>query len=454
MDRDFVPAWLAALVGFFGLLAFGAFFTFLHFYTATEAAYEMRAVAEAKVEELRRQKGVLEETIPQLDTQIRIRDEKIETLQEDDQDKISTTLSVLAPAHDQELAQTKDLLEKKTARLERLLKSANDARNELKTAELQRQEAEVTGEDERERLRDKIKQLSLAIEVEKRDQLKELLALEKVLKQRNDRIQELLDRRTNRVEELISDGQLLEARANQGFVIINRGLYDDIRLAQRFVVYNRRGGTNRIKGEVEVIEVEPHMSIARVVNEVDPNDPLIPGDHIHNNIYNPDETKIYVLAGDFERYSQAELARFIRDAGGQVDPEITTKTHYLVAGAENSAEALAEASANGVTVLSENQLLEAIRRTERYKIRRGMTFALAGSFSLVEQGKIEEFIRRSGGIITSEIGDGLHVLIAGEGADEETAAASLVGAEIINENQLLYLMGPQAVDSVLDDENQ
>ena len=162
---------------------------------------------------------------------------------------------------------------------------------------------------------------------------------------------------------------------------------------------------------------------------------------IHNSIYNPDETKVYVLSGNFDLYSHTELKRFIEDAGGQVDRGVTAKTHYLVAGTTGADEQLAIASANGVTVLSEQQLLEGIRRTERYEIQHGMTFALAGKFTVIQRGVVEEFIKNNGGVITNNIETGLSILIAGEGAANEISQAYLVGATVLNETQLTSLMG-------------
>ena len=52
--------------------------------------------------------------------------------------------------------------------------------------------------------------------------------------------------------------------------------------------------------------------------------------------------------------------RFITEGGGVVQKELSTKTHYLIAG-DNSKEALEEASKYGITILSEDQLIDFIR---------------------------------------------------------------------------------------------
>jgi len=451
MDRNAAPAWLVVMLGFFVLTTFVSFGTFLYYFAESEGVQEQKEALEQEIEVLNVLTSRLPDERDALSQALQTRYLKDAELDQSDQDEINATKASLSPKHDSALKMLQDLNQQKIARLKRLIQEADEARGELKAAEENRLEAETSGQQERRRLRDKIEQVSVDIESKKKDQLTTILDLEKELKQREDRIQELLDRRETKVETITSDGQLLEARVDDGFVIINRGLYDDIRFAQRFVVFNRRGGKNVVKGQIEVIEVMPHVAVARVLQEVDRNDPLIPGDHIHNNIYNPDEVKIYVIAGDFEVYSPAELKQFIVETGGQVEREITAKTHYLVAGFQNADEALQQAALGGVTVLSEHQLLDVVRRTDRYEIERGMTYALAGDFTEVDRNVIEEFIIANGGVIDGDIGEETNILIVGENAAEAISEAYLHGVTVIDQTQLRALMIAGAATG--DDDN-
>lgn len=444
MDRDHVPAWLVVVLGLFAIAASATFVSFLYFYADSASLIDRKRETDVALKQLRLEDAALKQLNPKISEHIALLVARDVQADKDDEDDVGTVSNQISPGHDLQLAEIQKLNDEKLKRLERTIKASELARAELITNEEQKMEASTASEADLARWRLDNEKLKVAIKV-KREQDREIeLGLEKDLKGLQDRIQELLNRRETKVEDLVSDGILLEARAEQGFVIINRGLYDDIRIAQRFAVFNRRGGQNRIKGTVEVIEVEPHMSTCRVLDERDRNDPLIPGDHIHNSIYDPDEVKVYVLAGDFERYTSDELTRFIREAGSIVDSAITTKTHYLVAGRRNAGEALAQASQNGVIIMSENQLLESIRRVDRYKIRRGMTFCLAGSFSLVDEARIRDYLRANGAVVSDTVQDGLQVLIAGENCPEQLSQANLVGATVINENQLVYLMGPYA----------
>ena len=242
------------------------------------------------------------------------------------------------------------------------------------------------------------------------------------------------------METLKSDGTVLQSRASEGFVIVDRGRSHDLRQGTRFAVWQRRGGQNRIKGWIEVIEVQAQMSIGRVLEEVDKNDPIVPGDHIHNNIYNPDEVKIYVIAGDFDNYSPEELRHFIEESGGQVDPEVSTKTTHLVAG-RNAVTALEAADRNGVIVVSELQLVQDLRNPLKVDVQTGMVFAIAGKLTTVKEGVVKDFINSNGGRISNSINASVHVVIVGEDAQNEIAAATLYGATLIDQRQLIHLMG-------------
>ena len=176
-----------------------------------------------------------------------------------------------------------------------------------------------------------------------------------------------------------------------------------------------------LKGEVEVVRVEQRMALTRVISEFDPDHPDHSGDHIHNPIYNPDETKIFVIKGEFDRFNHAELARFIRDIGGRVDDDITTASHYLVAG-DNAADALESARLYGVTIMSEDQLLDFVRRDERFTVRGGMVFALVGEFTDVPRERIVAWVEANGGVVSDELITGTNVLIAGDNAAEAISA--------------------------------
>lgn len=442
MDRDHVPAWLITLVVLFGLTAAGSFGTFIWYHAQLNALREQRDRISSRIlPDLGERRGHLIDLKPQIEEQIELRQVKLQELKDVDEDEMATVQGILGPKHDQALARIEEVLQNRFAEFQTQLANVERARLELGQVEEQALVNERNAQDVRLDLRRKVEERKRELEQKRREHRSQLLVLEKDVKERRERVEELLDRRDFKTEELISDGQILQSNVLDGFVVIDLGFDHDLRKGMRFDVYNRRGGKNRIKGEIEVIEVEQRISTARVLEEVDENDPLIPGDHLHNAIYNPDEQKIYVIAGDLFRFTKPEIAKMIEEAGGKVEPEITRQTHFLVAG-ENADEALEQASLNGVTVLSENDLIEQIDRALRFQIRQGMVFALAGRFDEIDTSVIKKFVLANGGVLASEVTDGVHALIAGSGDDAARAIseARLIGATVINQRQLQHLM--------------
>ena len=319
---------------------------------------------------------------------------------------------------------------------------ARDDLAEVERAELdEERRAEVALVDLRERKEERRVELTRLRAEQRR--------AERVVEQRIDelqaRVEELEDRQEGARTTLVFDGQVLQARVTAGFVIIDRGLDHDLRTGTRFQVYNRVGGRNLIKGEVEVVRVEQRMALTRVIEEVSPDHPIIPGDHLHNPIYNSDETKVFVIKGEFERFNHAELARFIREIGGRVDNDISTESHYLVAG-DNAAEALESARLYGVTIMSEDQLMDFVRREERFTVRGGMMFAVVGEFTAVPRERIEAWVEANGGVVSDQLTDGTNVLITGEGAVDAITRARLSGITIVNQRELLGLASSNVGD--------
>ena len=94
-----------------------------------------------------------------------------------------------------------------------------------------------------------------------------------------------------------------------------------------------------------------------MLEETDANDPFIPNDSLFNPVYDPEKIKGFAIRGDFSQFSKDELRRFITESGGRYDEELSVNTDYLVAG-ERSDAALQQAIKLGISILSEEQLIE------------------------------------------------------------------------------------------------
>jgi NAD-dependent DNA ligase len=295
-------------------------------------------------------------------------------------------------------------------------------------------------DDRRAKQREKIETLSREIEVLKRDNRHTNDVNDHRIAELEDRVRQLTQQHELNNRALVADGQILASRANDGFVVIDRGHQHNLRKGTKFLVFNRRGGRHVIKGAIEVVDVEARMSQARVLAENDGNDPLVPGDYLHNPVYNPNTVLTFVIRGEFRMFSKDELTRFISEAGGRVSDTLSTNSDFLVAG-EKSDKALDEASRLGISVLSEDQLVDFMRYQPKFSVHQGMTFVLAGKFTDVSSGNIKDFITRNGGEIRSSVDTDVSVLVAGEGAVEEISKARMLGITIVDQSQFANLSG-------------
>lgn len=441
MSDSATPGWLKGLIIVFGSTTVLTFGLFMYRHSEDAASYE-------HYRDLVSERDTLKLYVPKLQLQLdgnpapldqailtrrqRINDiENGEAQVRGDVDRLVGEASVKA----QTIA---SLAQAEGKKYEQLLSDARARRGELHQEEDRALALERDLDERRLRARQQLQLLSRDLEQLKRAARNQNKELDQRVDELDDRILALTEQRELNNRDLQADGEVLAARATDGFLVINRGHQHNIRKGVKFTIYNRRAGRFVIKGQVEVTEVDARTSVCRVLEEKDANDPLIPGDLIHNPVYNPEETKIFVLAGDFTRFSKPELARFIQEAGGRVDSELTTSTDYLVAGGRADKD-LAQASKLGISILSEDQCIDFVRYTPRFLITAGMTVCLRGKFTAVSSSTIEHFIKDSGGKITGKIDNQTQVLIAGEGAEEDIATAKSLGITVVDQNQFTHL---------------
>jgi DNA ligase (NAD+) len=65
-----------------------------------------------------------------------------------------------------------------------------------------------------------------------------------------------------------------------------------------------------------------------------------------------------VVSGVFEKVSRTELKKLIEDNGGKVVSSISSKTDYVVAGANMGPNKKTKAEGLGVPIISEDDFLE------------------------------------------------------------------------------------------------
>ena len=350
------PGWMVGLLIIFSLASATTFGLFLFRHAEKAALKEQQNQLTFELRELRGHEGAVVALIPPLDNQIASRRVLRASLTEADT-QATDDIARLVSKNQAEVKVIEEKIAQQIKTYQDVLKDAKERRAELAQEETRAFANERDFDDRRAVLRAKIEVISQEIEGLKKKGRGENAVLDTRVVQLEDRVRELTQQRELNSKELKSDGQLLQAAASDGFVVLNIGQRHNLRKGTKFTVYNRRAGKVVLKGVIEVTRVEEQISTARVLKENDHNDPLLANDFIANQVYSPDKVKGFAVSGDFTRYSKDELRRFITENGGRYDSELTVNTDYLVAG-ERSDEALQQAVKLGISILSEEQLIE------------------------------------------------------------------------------------------------
>ncbi|MCX8039370.1 MAG: hypothetical protein N3B15_02180 [Planctomycetota bacterium] len=157
--------------------------------------------------------------------------------------------------------------------------------------------------------------------------------------QLEDRIRKLLGREFKWLTELTPVGQIVAVEPRSNRAIIDLGARDRVFPGLLFEVFTVDKGGYVEKGMLEVIEVQADISVCRIISQKDPKRlPLAKDDRIGNPVFDPRRPRVFVIAGEFERFDPPELASFIRRAGGIVVDKIGPGVDFLVAGARSERE--------------------------------------------------------------------------------------------------------------------
>ena len=437
MSDSGTPGWLKGLIIVFAIASAATFGLYLYRHSEDSALLEQYRLLRRDVVEMRVYAPKLEAQIAPLDQQIVTRRTKLVDVAKSESDSMQDVNRLVGEAAVASQAIAK-AMQDQAKKYKQVSEDARSRRLELKQEEDRALALERDFDKRRLETREQIEALSKELEIVKRDARNANSVADLRIDELDDRIGQLTSQRELNNRELRSDGQVLASRATDGFVVIDRGQQHNLRKGSKFVIFNRRGGKLITKGAIEVVEVEARMATARVLEERDGNDPIIPGDHLHNPVYNPADVKVFVLKGDFAKFSAEELTRFITESGATVEKDLTTSTDYLVAG-DRAQSSLDQASKLGISILSEDQLLDFVRYEPRFAVRAGMVAVLEGKFTQVNAGTIRDFIEKSGGKVESSVRSGGNIMIAGEGASAEIAKARALGITVLDQGQFSHL---------------
>ncbi len=442
------PTWLLGLLVVFALAAAATFGLLLWRHAELAGLDEQHYLLEQRNKALEQTVSEIERVPPALDDQIRQRREKVDQLADTEKTNIAD-VDRLVTLNGATLKSNEDAQNKEVATFNTLMAEARARRQELEREEDRQYASEREADDRRRAMRDDVEKVSVQIEQKKKENRQENAKNDARIAELEARVRQLMQEQDLANREFKSDGQIIASESANGFVVINRGHKQNLRNGTKFTIYNKRGGKTVTKGQVQIINVEEAISTARVLEETDHNDPLIVGDHLHNPVYDPDKIKHFAIRGDFMRYSKEEIGEFIKDSGGVVDPAVSIGTDYLVAGT-HAEKALDQATKLGVSILSEDQLLDFVRlkprlasvaafQAVRKAASEGRTFALAGKFTQADEGLIKSYISNHGGKTTGSVSKDVDALIVGDGAEKQMAQARELGITVIDQSQFKHL---------------
>ncbi len=201
-------------------------------------------------------------------------------------------------------------------------------------------------------------QLEKKLDAQRAQLEKQIAELQTTIGERKERVDTLeveLRRTLERVPPAqitldVADGRITYVNQREGKVWINLGESDAMRRQVTFSVLAQDAGdagAADVKGTIEVVRVMgERMAEARITDD-DPNDPILPGDSIYSQVWDPGSRQHFAIAGviDLNGDGRSDLERaknLIEQNGGVVDAmvgedgqvigAITVNTTQLVLG--------------------------------------------------------------------------------------------------------------------------
>lgn len=237
-----------------------------------------------------------------------------------------------------------------------------DLQEQLTREQNSRQEDNRRNSGEIQRLVDQAGEQANQMEETRRSYRVRVAELQSLLSEKDDRITELVKKQAETLATAEPDGEILHADNQMSLAWINLGRTHGLPRGLPFDVFQvKKGGRRKLKGRIEVLDLEDHMAKVAIVQTVDATDPIVKGDYVISPLFDKSEQKIFVLVGEMVNadYGRQEIIRKIVEAGSKVDAEVTVQTDYIVAGKD--AELLPEfqrALQLGIRVMREGELLK------------------------------------------------------------------------------------------------
>lgn len=161
------------------------------------------------------------------------------------------------------------------------------------------------------------------------------------------------------VDDDAPDGEIVVVSPDTNEAYINVGRDEGIVEGMSFLIY-RRGPQRHwlYKGEVQVKQVLPRMSVVSLTDEVSRFDPISAGDGVFNKVYNAADPVRIVFLGELSEADGKRYRHLIERIGGVVDDEVTVLTDFVIlladherhAGSKDNIDRAKEIGVKGMTL--------------------------------------------------------------------------------------------------------
>lgn len=132
-----------------------------------------------------------------------------------------------------------------------------------------------------------------------------------------------------------ADGKILAVSDGLALAWIDLGATNRLALGTRFHVVGGRPGATEVKAWAEVTRVEATRAEVKIVEVVDPYDPVVAGDVVYNPLYDPIGGRNAVLVGRFSgAYNEKELRGLLAHIGVRVQDAVDETTDFIIVGLE------------------------------------------------------------------------------------------------------------------------
>ncbi|MCG3138775.1 MAG: hypothetical protein HJJLKODD_02644 [Phycisphaerae bacterium] len=165
------------------------------------------------------------------------------------------------------------------------------------------------------------------------------------------------------------DGHILLTNLPENLVFVDLGKDDHLTLGLRFAVYAPDPGipgSGEAKASIEVVSVGQEVSHCRVVWQNEMN-PVLKGDLVANPIYDRSRRLRFYVMGEYDLNHDGiddpagseTIEAVIKDLGGELDQELSSRTDFVILGARPMVQRLPEDASPELIAIHEDQVARA-----------------------------------------------------------------------------------------------